>query len=211
MSIRLGAYEIFSRIVPGGLYIAAACHLLVILGLLKIDLAFINDLSLVISIGLLLGAYTIGGAFDRPALAWFRIFVKRGIHLRIFTKFAQSLRARWQVEFTGDDWPILLALIRTRDLELAAEIDRHNAVSIMLRSVSLGLMLLGANSLIQALLTRQWAYLLVMLGMVGISLLVIKEALKFREMFYETIYQTILAYRIDLEAIVRPIKSRKVK
>src|SRR5215208_6741292 len=98
MNIRLGAYEIFSRIVPGGLYLAAAGQLLIVLGLWKFDLAAVNNLSIIASIGLLLGAYTIGGAFDRPALAWFRLFVKQGIHTRTFANFKRSYQDRWEVD-----------------------------------------------------------------------------------------------------------------
>ena len=46
MNIRLGAYEIFSRIVPGGLYIIAGAQLLGILGLLKFDLEFGGKIAL---------------------------------------------------------------------------------------------------------------------------------------------------------------------
>lgn len=211
MNIRLGVYEIFSRIVPGGLYLAAAAQLLMILGLLKFDLESINNISLITSIGLLLGAYTIGGTFDRLALAWFRLFAGRGTHTRTFANFKQTYQDRWDIDFNEGDWPIMLAFIRTKNLELASEIDRHNAVAIMLRNVSLGLMFLGANGLIQFLLLRNWIYIVVLLILVGVSLLIIQEAKKFREMFYDSIFQTILAYRLDLESAIKPVKTRRAK
>ena len=98
MNVRLGVYELFS-IVPGGLYLAAAGQLLIILGLLKFSLDSVNNISLVASIGLLLGAYTIGGAFDRLALAWFRLFEKQGIRTaqvcEFHTKLSGSLGDRF--------------------------------------------------------------------------------------------------------------------
>jgi len=202
MNIRLGVYEIFSRIVPGGLYLAATAQLLIILGLLKFDLESVNSLSLITSIGLLLSAYTIGGAFDRLALAWFRLFAKRGTHTRRFANFKQNYQERWEIDFNGSDWAILLAFIRTRNLELASEIDRNNAVSIMF---------LGVNSLIQFLILRNGIYVFVLLILIGMSLLIIQEAKKFREWYYDSIFQTILAYRIDLESVIKPAKNRKVK
>jgi len=211
MNIRLGVYEIFSRIVPGGLYLAATGQLLIILGLWKFDLESVNNISLIASIGLLLSAYTIGGAFDRLALGWFRLFAKRGTHTRTFANFKQSYQDRWEIDFNDGDWSILLAYIRTKNLELASEIDRHNAVSIMLRNVSLGLLFLGVNSLIQFLILGNWIYIFVVLILVGISFLIILEAKKFREMFYDSIFQTILAYRINLESAIKPVKNRKVK
>jgi hypothetical protein len=199
MNIRLGAYDIFSRIIPGGLYLAVAAQLLSILGLLKFSLESANDISLIVSIGLLLAAYTLGGAFDSMARAWFRLFEKPGIHSRTFEKFKQRYQDRWKIVFDGDDYSLLLAFIRTKNLDLASEIERHNAVSIMLRNVSLGLMLLGINSLLQFLLLRNWTSIFVLLILIGLSRLIIQECTKFREMYYDTIFKTALAYRDDLE------------
>src|SRR5574341_2094155 len=204
MNIRLGVYEIFSRIVPGGVYLAAAGQLLIILGLLKFDLKSVNDVSLIASIGLLLGAYTIGGAFDRLSLAWFRLFEKRGTHSRTFETFKQDYQDRWEIDFDGEDYSLLLAFIRTKNLDLAAEIDRHNAVSIMLRNVSLGLIFLGINSLLQFLILRNAIYIFVFLILAGISLLIIQEAKKFREMYYDSIFKTTLAYTSDLKTVKKP-------
>ncbi len=47
------------------------------------------------------------------------------------------------IDFKDEDWPILLAYIRTKNLELASEIDRHNAISIMSRNIGTGLMLIA--------------------------------------------------------------------
>ena len=211
MNIRLGAYEIFSRIVPGGLYLLAAAQLLSTFGLLKFDLESVNNISLIASFGLLLAAYTVGGAFDRPALAWYRLFEKRGTHTRAFASFKKRHQDRWQIDMDGEDYSLWLAMIRTRNLDLASEIDRHNAVSIMLRNVSLGLMFLGVNSLLQFLMLRNGLHMLVSLILAGISLLIIQEAKKFREMYYDHIYKTVLAYRIDLENAIKPVKKPGVK
>ena len=94
---------------------------------------------------------------------------------------------------------------------MASEIDRHNAVSIMLRNVSLGLLFLGVNSLIQFLILQNWVYILIVLVLLSISFLIIQEAKKFREMFYDSIFQTVLAYRIDLDSAIKPVKTRKAK
>lgn len=206
MNIRLGAYEIFSRIIPGGVYLAVIGQLLIILGVLKFNLESVNNLSLILSIGLLLGAYTIGGALDSMARAWFRLFEKPGIHSRTFEKFKQQYQDRWKIDFDGEDYSLLLSFIRTKNLDLASEIERHNAVSIMLRNVSLGLMLLGVNSLIQFLLMRNWANILVLLILIGLSRLIIQECTKFREMYYDSIFRTALVYRSGLEN-ARPIKK----
>ncbi len=56
MNVRLGIYEIFSRIVPGGVYLVAIWQLLTILGIVTIDFQTINSLSIIASIGLIVVA-----------------------------------------------------------------------------------------------------------------------------------------------------------
>ena len=40
-----------------------------------------------------------------------------------------------------------------------------------------------------------------------ISILTVLESVKFRSWFYNGIFETVLAYRIDLEGIVRPARA----
>ena len=207
MNIRLGIYEIFSRIIPGGVYLAAVGQSLYVLGLLKFDWLALNEISFIASVALVVVAYIIGGAFDRAALVWFRVFKKPGLSARTFADFKKKHQARWKFELGDDDWSILLAFIRTRNLELAGELDRHNAISLMLRNVSLGLLLMAVNTLVQGLLTGQSAGLVASLFLFVISILTVLESVKFRSWFYNGIFETVLAYRIDLEGIVRPARA----
>jgi len=205
MNVQLGIYEVFSRIVPGGLYVAAIVQFLSILGIVDVDLQTINDLSLVASIGFIVIAYILGGAFDIFSLALFRLFKRKGFSGRTLAEFKKNYGDRWQIDLKDHDDVVLLALIRTKNPELAVELDRHNALSIMLRNVSLGLLFMAANSLIQFFISWNSVNIFISLGMVMLSLLIIRESVKFRGWFYRGIYETILAYRIDLEALVRPV------
>lgn len=206
MNLRLGIYEVFSRIVPGGLYIVAVAQFLSILGVVTLDLQAFNNLSLAASIGLVVVAYILGGAFDIFSLALFRLFKKKGFSERALTQFKKNYEDRWQIDFKDHDHLVLLAFIRTKNLELAGELDRHNALSIMLRNVSLGLLLLAANSLIQFLVSRNPINVFISLSMLVLSMLIIRESIKFREYFLNGIYETILAYRIDLEMAIKPVR-----
>lgn len=211
MNIRLGIYEIFSRIVPGGVYMVAIGQLLMILGLFKIDLATLNNLSLIVSLGLIVVAYILGGALDNLALILFRIFKKPGFSARAFAAFKKRNEDRWSIDFRDQDWPMLLAYIRTKNLELASEIDRHNAISIMSRNIGTGLMLIAGNTLIQFFLSRNLMYIVMCLIVLILSTLTFRESLKFRGWFYDAIYETILAYRIDLEKAIKPVGASAVK
>ena len=211
MNIRLGIYEIFSRIVPGLFYIAAIGQLLVIFGLIKITWPIVNEISLTTSIGLIIVAYFVGEALDRFALFWFRIFKKKGFSARSFAEFKEMHKDRWLIDFKDHDWPILLAFIRTKNLELASEIERNNALSIMLRNVSFGFLLMTISNQIQFFLTSEFPYMLISISLLIVSILLGRESVKFRKWFYYAIYETIIAYRIDLEKSVRPIKGDKGK
>lgn len=207
MNIRLGVYEIFSRIVPGGFYLAAILQLLVVMGVLQLDWQSVDNVSLLMSLGLVVVCYILGEAFDMFALAWFRLFKRSGYSARTFALFKQRHQDRWEINFKENDWPILLAFIRTKNLELAGEIERHNALSIMLRNASLALLLMAINSFIQFLLVRSEIYIGVALIFLVISLLIIYESIKFRGWFYGSIFETMLAYRIDIEDSIKPLKK----
>jgi hypothetical protein len=207
MNVRLGIYEIFSRIVPGGFYLAAIYQFLVVLGLVSFDWQSINNISLIPSIGLVIIAYILGEALDRFSVVWFRIFKKRGLSGRVLAEFRQSHKDRWNLDITDDEWPVMLAYIRTKNLELAGEIERHNALSIMLRNVSFGLLLMTVSSVILLFQVRNLNNLLLAIVLLLLSILIGREAVKFRRWFYESIFQTTLAYRIDLENRIKPIQT----
>lgn len=209
MNIRLGIYEVFSRIVPGGLYVAAIVQFLSILGIVDINLQVVNDLSLVVLIGFVVIAYILGGAFDNLALLLFGLFKGPNLSGRTFAKFKDKYQGRWQIDFEKYDFPVLLAFIRTKNLELAGELDRHSALSIMLRNVSLGLLFMAVNSSIQFFISGNSINIFASIVLLVVSVLIIREAVKFRVWFYEGIFETILAYRIDLEAAIKPVRPGK--
>jgi hypothetical protein len=207
MSVRLGIYEIFSRIVPGGFYLTAIVQFLIIAGLVQVDWQTINNVSLIASFGLIVVCYILGEALDRVALAWFRIFKRPGFSVRSYTEFRKRHLDRWEIDFREDEWSILLAFIRTKNLELASEIERHNALSIMLRNVSVGLLLMAINSLIQFFVSRNIIYIVIAVILLVISVLIIYESIKFRGWFYNGIFETTLAYRLNLEDSIKPVRN----
>jgi len=92
---------------------------------------------------------------------------------------------------------------------LSSEIDRHNALSIMLRNVGLGILIMVANNLIQFIISWNPIFIFISIVLSILAILVIREAVKFRGWFYSSIYETILAYRIDLENTVKPVAKVK--
>jgi hypothetical protein len=206
MNLRLGIYEIFSRIVPGGVYIVATIQLLKILGVVTFDWQAINNLSLIASLGLVVAAYILSEAVDRIAVMWFRIFRKNGFSTQCLNEFKQKHRDQWEINAEDKDWPVLLAFIRTKNLELADETERHNALSIMLRNVSLGVLFMSITTLIQYVSSWNSSLVLISIILFVLSILLVRDSVKFRRWFYYSIFETILAYRIDLEKIIKPVR-----
>lgn len=214
MNVRLGTYEIFSRIVPGSLYIFAIVHFLMVIGVINFDWHVVNDLSIISSVGIIITAYILSEALDRLALVWFRIFRKRGFSIQVLSDFKVRHQDKWDISFEDNDLHTLVAYIRTRDLELTGEIERHNAISIMLRNISFSLLLVAFNTVIMFVLNRDLLYLIVTFALLIFSIMIVRESIKFRQWFYSSIFETIIAYRLDLDKIVKPIHrttNRKTK
>jgi len=117
------------------------------------------------------------------------------------------------MEVNDDDWHILLAFLRSKNMELAREIERHLASSIMLRNVSFGFFLLTAISLIKYFLGWDLLDIFSSLAWFTLSLLMIRESIKSRRWYYDTILSTIVAQRIDLEKSILslPVSAKRIK
>ncbi len=204
MNIRLGIYEIFSRIIPGGVYMAAIAQLLSVLGLLTLDWQAFNDMSLIASTALVVVTYVVGGALNPLSFLWLRLFGNKGVSSTALTAFKQRYHSEWAIEIEDKDWPVLLAWLRTKNIELSGDIERQNAISIMLRNVSLGLGIMAINFVVAFGRYGNPQNIFAAIAMLIISILVMRESSKFRRWFYDTIFETTLAYRIDLEKLIKP-------
>lgn len=204
MNIRLGIYEIFSRIVPGGVYIAAIVQFLNVIGRLTIDWQALNDLSLIASLGLAVLAYIVGGALNSYSFIWLRLFGLKGVSDETLAAFKAKHRDHWDIDIHDKDWPVLLAFLRTKNIEVSGDIERQNAISIMLRNVSLGLGFMALNFVIAFALYWTIDNILAAAVTLVVSVLVARESTKFRRWFYDNVFETILAYRIDLERMIKP-------
>jgi hypothetical protein len=209
MNLRLGIYDLFSRIVPGGFYLLAFVEFARVFGWLELDWRTVNDIGLLLSLGLLGTAYTLGFAMDRLGYFWHLIFRKRGLSNRALERFKQLHQDKWVINFEDKDFPVLRAYIYIRNPSVAEEIDRFNALSIMLRNLSFGLALFTVSEVIRFLNTNDWRFLLLALLLLFFSYQVAIHARNQRTWFYSNILEVITAYRLDLEEQVKPVKPRK--
>jgi len=209
MNIQLGIYEIFSTIIPGCVFLVALLQLLIMTKVVQIDWDSLNNLTFVSAIFILVVAYLLGVTFGRFGLIWYKVFRRKNQSVESLRIFKLRHESRWNIDFTDDDWHVLLAFIRSKNLDLARENERHLASSIMLRNVSFGFLLLAIINLIHYFLVLNLALLIVGVVMFALSILAISESIKFRRWYYDSILSSVLAYRVELEKSIKSVKHRK--
>ena len=206
MNIRFGIYDIFSRIVPGGLYLFAALEFVRASGWFQFDWTLLDDIGIFPSLVLTMIAYIVGTAMDPIGSAWHRLF-NPGRGTQILADFKAEHENRWELDFEHTDWPILRAYIYLHNLNVGDEIDRHNALYMMLRNISFGFILLAVSQIMQFIITGNWLFLVLAAFLFLFSCELAVQARGMRRWFYRSIYETIIADRLKVEELMRPAKS----
>jgi hypothetical protein len=207
MNIRLGVYDLFSRIVPGGFYLLAFSEFARVLGWVQFDWKIMKDLGILLSAAFLIIAYVTAAAMDGLASIWQRIFKKPETRNAPFERVKQLHVDHWAIDFEDKDWPILRAYIYIHNPAVGEEIERFNALNIMFRNLSLGLVLLSVVEIIQFVNTNDWRILVLAATLLFFSYQLALRARNNRDWFYNYILEVIIAYRLNLEERVKPVKT----
>jgi hypothetical protein len=211
MSVSLGIYDFFAYIIPGTLYLFVFNELLRSFGF-----KFINVISwfqpgqspnILLFVPVLIAAYIIGHIIDPLAYNFYHKYIYRIRHKKkIYEKQLQYLKEGYpklNIQFEPRDWTVLFTLLRERNVEITKVIDKYQADSMMLRNIALGTLVLAINYLGNFFFLGSWAYLIVSLGILIISLLAINKSNQFRTWFYSAIYEASLGYGTDLKAVIQ--------
>lgn len=216
MNIQLGIYELFSTIIPGCVYLVSITQILIMSGVLKLeklDMAVIADMSFILAVFFLLAAYLLGVILSPFGLFWYKRFKIKDQSVASLKEFKLRHQGRWNIDFEDGDWHVLLAFIRSKNLDLARENERHLAGSIMLRNISFGFLLLAIINFVQSGLAWNLCFLLAGGGLLILAWITIGESKKFRRWYYDSILSSVLAYRVSLEQSIKPfeppVKPRK--
>jgi hypothetical protein len=207
MNIRLGVYDLFSRIVPGGFYLLAIYEFARNLGWISFDWRTLKDIGFLPSAVLLIMAYVTAAAMDGLGSLWQQIFTNRKIKISPFERFKQLHANHWTIDFEDKDWPILRAYIYIHNPAVGEEIDRFNALNVMFRNLSLGIALLGISEVIQFAQTNDLRMLMLTALLFFFSYQVAIRARNNRDWFYNYMLEAIIAYRLELEKHVKPVRS----
>jgi hypothetical protein len=207
MNIRLGIYDIFSTIIPGGFYLVAIAEFTRLVGWVKFDWRSLQDIGILPSLALVSVAYIIGSATDRIGSYWHRIFKKREASNRALDRFKELHSNRWIIDFDDRDWPILRTYLHIHNPNVADAADRFTALSIMLRNISLGFFLLALIEIIPLATKGNWAIVALSILLLFLSYQTAIRARTLRDWSYSSVLEAIIAHRVNLEERVKPVKA----
>lgn len=192
MSIRIGIYDFFAYTIPGALMLLIMIGGLDALGIQDVWIKFynLNTFQVVLSV---ISCYLAGYVFDPFLAKWSALFELRNF---VDDALAQLKKRNLEIEtnINAVDWPIWMASIRRESLDLAFEIDRFLAIAKMLRGASIFLLLSGIIILIYVINNRlsPW-YLLFSIVSACLSILVVRQSIKYKRWFYFVIFETVIS------------------
>jgi hypothetical protein len=202
MSISIGIYDFFSYTLPGGFGLLVALYSGLIFGLIQPGDEPGGQswlLGLVIFVGT---AYLVGLLLDQPARLWSRLFREHDLSHNCLEE-ARKMWPQAELRFSEKEWPVVLAFLKQANPERAAEIERQNAINLMLRSVSFVLLLLAiVQTLYFAVVSPVIWNLLFALLFLGLSVLAGRESTVFARMYFRQAYLAVLALGLEVGQVV---------
>lgn len=198
MGISLDLYDFFAHLIPGGFFLMAFLYGFQENWLRSYAFSQLTTAQLV---GLAILSYVLGYLIDPWSNRWYKLFKPThsyGMALQAAESLCRDYPWMKIDPQQASNWYVLLAYIKRHNLPMAQETERFNVTHIMLRGISLGCLffaivfgfkiIAGAHVL---------AYVLLSLFSMAASYGLIKEAIKFRIWFYKSIYQSVLALKME--------------
>ena len=213
MSVRIGIYDFFAYTVPGIFYILVIIYGLTVFGFTRVDLNMINNISL-FSIFVIIGAgYIVGLLLDFIAYQWVKLFIGRnGIARRQAFESFHKHHPWLELNFEVEDWTLLLSALKSKSTEGIMDIEMHNVVSIMLRNISLGLILVSAIFMMYFVFvnTNLWNLVFTVIA-ITFSRIAIDRCGMRRRWFYSGIFEAFVAFYVFQDESVGDRKYVKYK
>ncbi len=207
MSIRIGIYDFFAYTVPGGLMLLVLLCVLDTAGIQGLwgMVVGMNTLQVFITI---VACYLTGFICSPFLSIWSAVFEPKHFEQDALERF-RAKHPGMVIGINASDWAIWLASIRRENLDLSVEIDRHMAVSKMIRGISLFLLLSGLMAAVNIFTGRISAwYILAAVMAIGLAVLAVRESIKFKRWFYFVIFEMVVARHEPFLFSAQPEKSR---
>lgn len=195
MSIRIGVYDLFAYMVPGGLYLTNVSIAASALFGFRVD-AVVTHLDLTQALLLAFIAYTLGIVVDPVcSRTWNRLFYVKGLE-QIVLRDLRERHPEYDLGFEAHDWRILRSYFHLRNREWSLDLDQFNAMNIMLRNLSFGLILLGVTAATYGITTDP-VYMAAAPVLAALSLLAGERSVTRKRWFFRAIFETAIAINVS--------------
>ena len=195
MSIRVTVYDFFAYTIPGVFYLVVGWFGLTLFDIIDFDPTELSELPIFIYIFWLGAGYILGILLDKVAYRWlsFRYGNNRKARQKALYSFYQKYP--WiELKFTPEVWGMLRRIVKINTPEVEGDIDQSNALSIMLRNISLGLFILALILTLTFIIVYTHVGNLVLAGIIFLlSLLALDRSDQRRYWFYIDILEAFTA------------------
>ena len=204
MSIRIGIYDFFARVIPGGLCLAAFLYILIRYFSFSINFTKLATTQLII-LGAI--AYIIGFVLTPISGFLYRCFQPKNLYKKTIEQLSQELPAV-EICYKNMDWGVLLSFIKRHNMDMGLDVEHLNAVSIMLRNASLCTLLFSIIFCFEFIFINRLPSLILFCNVCFIcAILLLRESIKFRTWFYRAIHQSVIALIANPEDLAVKFKS----
>jgi len=188
MSIKLGIYDFFAYMIPGGIAIAAFLFILINHFGLIVDYTQLSATHILL-FGIL--SYLCGYVVDAVSgRIWLNFFYPKNHFEKTINEFNER-NPFIKVSLKTMDWYIVFTYIKKQSIEIADTIDKLNAQSKMLKNSGFGSLIFSIILLVEFFYSNyQINNLLLSIACLVIAIILAKQAVKFRTWFYVSIYQS---------------------
>ncbi len=218
MIIPLGVYDFFSYTIPGLLYLFVAyqvANILRILDLFSFNLADLSDLSSPIAI--LVGVFTAVTAyilgylmdFSRIRKRWENFFRDANFNEKIKNKY-DLLEEKVDQEFSINYSYLLFSKIKKQYPGLTSDIEKYKAISIMLRNLSFGFLLLSVAQIAYiCILEFPIFYIILTILFFSFARIAGRQSNYYNIWFFASIYQASITETVKPKKLLSLSKAAK--
>lgn len=209
MSIKLGIYDFFAYMIPGGIAIAAFLFVLINRFGLIIDFTQLSATHILL-FGILsyLSGYVVDAISGRM---WLDFFHPKNLFEKTINEFNER-NPSIKVSLKEMDWYIVFTYIKKQSIDIADTIDKLNAQSKMLKNSGFGAVIFSIIFLVEFFSSKYHVNnLLLSIACLVVAIILAKQAVKFRSWFYVSIYQSYVGIISEPEFLpVKIIPKAKV-
>lgn len=213
MSIQIGVYDFFSYTIPGIIYLVSGIEFVKIVGIYNFKFDNVSSSPILIASGIifLIVAFILGYLLDPIAQnTWQKLFLIPDFDERIEQRYPNDkfdISYKFNITYAYT----IYASLKNKSVDLISEIEKFKAISIMFRNLSLAILLLAINQIIQVFLHNgQPINILLLIILMGLSIIAGRQSVTFNIWFFSAIHQAMIAEIVE-PADLFPIKKRRIK